>query len=427
MRKRRGIALVLVNLMALFLVPFVIYIMITSNAHLKNSFKEKQQKMSGSLASNILVDFMRQFSQSYYEGHYDANTLSRNPVFYSVGFSSVSTEADPQSHSLSIHASGQYGKDAASPLADKSLYGAVQFISDLTDYGTLINGAFEISADNVTYYGKWWITGNLVISGDNVTFMGGPLIAGGNLTVSGSNVRVNGDLYYNGTISGSPVVSGTSYNFYPSDMVYPSLIDTYYRAKCNYKITADRTIRFNSHPSSSTFTLIGTTITVPVTEAGMIIYGENVNLTLYGTVKGRVTVVTSNTSSSKGKVTVGLSNQNADLVYYNPLTGGTTTSAVSGNSLAAISSNGLAFQGKTTSPTADLRACGVFFDMSAANMTASGNSSRTMYLYGTRNKPISMALATKFAGSIYTYDTWLNNFPPPGLPERPLLVTWHLR
>lgn len=423
MKKRRGIALVLVNLMAVFLVPFVIYILITSNAHLKTSFKEKQLKMSGSLASNVLVDFMRQFSQSYYEGHYNTGALSRNPVFYSVGFSSVDTEADAQNHRLYIHASGQYGRNSASPLADKSLYGAVQFISDLSDYGTLIDGAFTISADNVTYAGKWWITGNLTISGDNVTFMGGPLIVGGNLTVTGSNVRVNGDLYYNGTLTGSPVVSGTRYNFYPSDMVYPAPKDTYYRANCNYKITADRTIRFNAHPSSSTFTLIGTTITVPVTEAGMIIYGDNVNLTLYGAVRGRVAVVTSNTSSSKGKITVGLSNQNADLLYYDPLTGGTTTSAVSGNSLAALSSNGLAFQGRTTSPAADLKVCGVFFDMSAANMTATGDASKKMYIFGTRNKPVT----TTFASSVYTYDNWLNSFPPPGLPERPVLVTWHLR
>ena len=423
MMRRRGIALVLVNLMVVLLVPFVIYILVTSTAHLKNSFKEKQLKMSGSLASNVLVDFMRQFSQSYYEGHYDADALTRNPVFYSAGFSSVNTEADAQNHRLFIHAAGQYGGAAAAPLADKSLYGAVQFISDLTDYGTLIDGAFTISASNVAYAGKWWLTGNLTISGNNVTFDGGPLIVGGNLTVTGSNVRINGDLYYNGTLTGSPTVTGTRYNFYPSDMAYPSLRDTYYRANCNYKLTTDRTIRFNAHPSSSTFTLIGTTVTLPVTEAGFIIYGENVNLTLYGTVRGRVTVVTSNTSGAKGKITVGLSNQSSDLLYYDPLTGATTTSALYGNSLAALSSNGLAFQGKTTSPAADLKACGVFFNMGAANMTATGNSAKKLYIYGTRNKPV----ATTFGASVYTYDTWLNSFPPPGLPERPLLVTWHLR
>lgn len=423
MKKRRGIALVVVNLMALFLVPFVLYLMITSNAHLKSSFKEKQLKMSGSMASTVLVDFMRQFSQNYYEGHYDSEALSRAPVLYSAGFAGVETEASAQDHRLFIHASGRYGKNSSSPLADKDLYGAVQFISDLTDYGTLIDGVFTISASDVVYYGKWWITGNLAITGSNVTFVGGPLIVGGSLNVTGANVKVQGDLYYNGTLTGSPAVSGTKYNFYPNDMVYPAIKDAYYRMNYNYKITADRTLKFNAYPSSSTFSLVGTTIAVTVPESGMIVYGENVNLTLYGTVKGRVTVVTSNTSGTKGKITVGLSNQSADLLYYDPLTGGTTTSAVYGNSVAAIASNGLTFQGKTTSPAADLRVCGIFFDRSSANMSANGSSSKKMYLYGTRNKPVS----TGFDSSVYTYDVWLNRFPPPGLPERPVLVTWHIR
>lgn len=422
MGKRRGIAMVVVNLMILFLVPFVLYIALTSRAHLKSSLKEKQLKMSGSLASNILVDLMRQFSQNYYEGHYDTDSLSRNSAFYTAGFSEVHTEADAQNHRLYIQATGKYGRDSASPLADRDLYGAVQFISDLTDYGTLIDGTFTISASNVTYYGKWWITGNLKITGSNVTFMGGPLIVGGNLQVTGSNARINGDLYYSGTLTGSPYVSGTSYNFYPTDMSYPSIKSTFYQVNYNYKLTADRTLRFNAHPSSSTFSIIDTTITVPVTESGMVIYGENVNLTVYGTVRGRVTVATSNTGS-KGKITVGLNNQSADLLYYDPLTGGTTTSAAAGSSFAALPSNGLTFQGKTTSPYSDLTVCGVFFDSGANNMTATGKSSKKLYLYGTRNKPIS----TSFGGSVFTYDNWLNNFPPPGLPERPLLVTWHIK
>lgn len=424
MARRRGIALVLVNLMALFLLPFVIYLLVTSTAHLKTSAKERQLKMASGLASNVLVDFMRQFSQNYYSSHYDEDSLSRNPAFYSAGFSSVETEASAQDHRLFIHASGSYGKDPNSPLSGKDLYGVVQFISDLTDYGTLIDGAFNLSASDTVYQGKWWITGDLEISGDNVTFMGGPLIVGGNLRVTGSNVRINGDLYYEGTLTGSPVVSGTRYNFYPAEMIYPSIKDNYYKVNYGYKITADRTLKFNAYPSSSSFSLVGTTITVPVNEAGMVIYGENVNLSVYGTVKGRVTVATSNTSGGKGKITVGLANQVADLLYYDPLTGGTTTSAAYGSSFSAIASNGITFQGKTNNPTANLSACGVFFDRSAANMTATGASSRKMYLYGTRNKPVSTTFG---GGSVYVYDVWLDKFPPPGLPERPVLVTWHLR
>ncbi|MEK7722129.1 MAG: hypothetical protein AAB359_07040, partial [Elusimicrobiota bacterium] len=338
MKNRKGVALVLVNLMMLALIPLLAYLLVTTTASLRHSYKEKQLGMAGGMANSALVDFMRQFSQNYYEGHYDPDLLARNQPFYSAGFSSASTEADAAGHRLYIEAVGKYGKDQNSPLADKKLYSAVQFISDLTDYGTMINGAFTISASNITYYGKWWITGNLAITGSNVKFAGGPLIIGGNLSVSGSNVSVEGDVYYGGSLSGSPVINGASYNFYPSDMIYPALREDYYKMNYSYKLTSDRTLRFNAYPSSSAFSIEGTTITVSIIEAGMIVLGENVNLSVYGTVRGRVTVATTNTSPSKGKITIGQSAVDSDLLYYDPLTGGTTTSAVYGNSMALLAS-----------------------------------------------------------------------------------------
>lgn len=425
MKDRKGVALVLVNLMALVLVPLMIYLVVYTTASLKHSYKERQLGMAGALANSALVDFMRQFSQNYYEGHYDAGSLARNEPFYSAGFSSASTEADAAGHRLYIEAAGKYGSDKDNPLADKTLHSAVQFISDLTDYGTLIDGAFTISASNITYFGKWWITGDLSITGSNVRFAGGPLIVGGDFNVSGSNVRVDGDVYYAGSLSGSPTVEGTSYNFYPSDMVYPSIREDYYKVNYGYKITADRTLRFNAYPSSGTFSITGTTITVPIPDSGMIVLGENVNLAVYGTVHGRVTVATTNTSGSKGKITVGQSSADSDLVYYDALTGGTTTSAVYGNSIALIASNGITFQGKTSNPAQDLTACGVFFNRGSGNISASGSSSKKLYIYGTRNKPVT--LSGFGGGNSMSYDVWLNANPPPGLPERPVLMTWHMR
>ncbi|MBI4656727.1 MAG: hypothetical protein HY746_08295 [Elusimicrobia bacterium] len=424
MKTRKGIAMSMVAIMMVFLVPLLIYLLVTTTTYLTHSRMEKQLKMAGSLASNAIIDFMRQFSQNYYEGHYDADSLERDKSFYSVGFSDVTTEPDSQNHRLFIHAKGEYGQNPSNPLADKNLYSVIQFISDLTDYGTLINGAFTISASNVTYYGKWWITGNLSISGANVRFVGGPLIVGGNLSVTGTNCQIEGDLYYGGSLTGSPTVTGATYNFYPSDMVYPTINENFYKINYNYKLTTDRTLQFEAYPSSSAFKIISATITVPILDTGMIVLGENCNLTIYGTVKGRVSVVTTNTSPTKGKITIGLSNQEANLFYYDSLTGGTTTSAIYGNSIAAIASNGITFQGKTTTPTRDLTVCGVFFNRSTANMTASGGAGRRFNLYGTRNKPISTSFT---GGSSFTYDIWLNKYPPPSLPERPVLVTMHLR
>jgi len=424
-KTRPGVAIVLVNMMVLVLVPLVIYLLIYTTSALKHSSKEKQLGMAGALANSSLVDLMRQFSQNYYDGHYDPQELARDEAFRSAGFASSVTEADAAAHRLYIEASGKYGGNAANPLSDKKLHAAVQFISDLTDFGTMIDGAFTISASNITYYGKWWITGNLSITGSNVRFAGGPLIVGGNLNVSGTNVAVDGDVYYSGTLSGSPDVSGATFSFYPSDMVYPSLREDYYKVNYAYRLTSDRTLRFNAYPSSGTFTVVGTTITVPIVESGMIILGENANLTVFGTVRGRVTVATTNTSGSKGKITVGQSSAASDLLYYDPLTGATTTSAIYGNSIALLASNGIALQGKTSSPAQDLTACGIFFNRGSQNISASGGSSKKLYIYGTRNKPVT--LSGFGGGNAMAYDVWLNVNPPPGLPERPVLMTWHMR
>ena len=425
MTNRKGVALVVVNLMMLVLVPLLVYILVSTTASLRHSYKEKQLGMAGGMANSALVDFMRQFSQNYYEGHYDPGLLARNQPFYSAGFSAASVEADAAGHRLYIEAVGKYGKDQHSPLADKKLYATVQFISDLTDYGTMINGVFTINASNITYFGKWWITGNLSITGSNVRFAGGPLIVGGNLSASGSNVAIDGDVYYGGSLTGNPDISGTSYNFYPSDMVYPALREDYYKVNYAYKITSDRTLRFNAYPSSGTFSIVGTTITVPIVGSGMVILGENVNLSVYGTVRGRVTVATTNTSGSKGTITVGQSSVDSDLLYYDSLTGGTTTSAVYGNSIALLASNGLTFQGKTSNPAQDLTVCGIFFNKGSGNISASGGSSKKLFLYGTRNKPVT--LSGFGGGNSMAYDVWLNANPPPGLPERPVLMTWHMR
>ncbi|GEM_PF-1701159 len=426
LRSRPGMGLVMVILLSLFLLPTFVYLSWNAGAALRHSMRERQQSEAAALASQAMIDYMRQFSQDYFSGHYDAASLDRNRSLYEAGFTEVDYEAYPAAHALYVEARGKYGKDPDAPLAGRRLSAAVQFISDLTDYGTLINGAFTISADNVTYYGKWWITGNLSITGDNVRFAGGPLIVGGNLSVSGSNVRVDGDLYYGGSLSGSPAVDGTAYNFYPSDMIYPEMREEYYEANYAYRISgSDRTLQFNAHPSSSTFSIIGTTITVPVVESGMIVLGDNVNLTVYGTVRGRVTVATTNTSGSKGKITVGQSSADSDLFYYDPLTGGTTTSAALGSSMALVASNGITLTGKTSGTDQDLTVCAVIFNRSSANISASGGSSKRLYIYGTRNKPIT---TSGFGGgTTMTYDTGLNTNPPPGLPERPVLVTWHMR
>jgi len=370
-KNNSGIALVTVIFVMLIMIPTVLWLLPFVDTQVRLAQKEKQLKVASQIANDVIVDYMRQFSQNYYKGHYDIDSLARPKTFYEHGFSSVTVVPNSLEHTVYIKAKGSYATESEyKVLADKEVSALIKFISDMTDYGTYVNGTFTISASNVTYYGKWWITGDLGITGSNVTFRGGPLIVGGKIT-GGTGCKIYGNLYYGGSSKGSVTVYGNTYNFYPSDMIYPTIKETFYVTNSNYKITTNRTLKFEAYSSSSAFKIVGTTITVPIIESGMIILGENCNLTVYGVVRGRVTVFVKG-SGSYGKITVGLNNDSTGLKYYNNLTGGTTTYSYYGNSFAAIATNGITFRGKTTSPTADLTVCGVFFDGSTNNMSASG-------------------------------------------------------
>lgn len=402
-----GMALVTALIIMLFLLPVTVTFLNLAVSHHKATTQDRQIKQARSIANNVLVDLMRQFSQSYYENRYESDYIARGESFYKVGFSSVAMRADSSKHFLYVEAMGKYGKNPSSPLFQKRLRAVIQFISPWTDFGTMINSNFTTSAGNVNYYGKFWINGNYTITGSNVRFYGGPVYVSGNVSGNAS-VIIDGDLYYGGGSAGAVTVTGTKYNFMPQ-MTYPAVNTSYYASHYNYKLTSDSTIVFNSN---GTFTVVGST-TMAVPSDGLIIYAQNSNLTLRGTVRGRATIVASGTGT-KGVITV-----NDNLVYANG-----TNSASEDDSLAVVATNKIVFS-KTGS---DLTVNGVFNVSSSNDMELSGSSGRFFRFYGSRNKGMTISPSTSFSGGrILEYDTNLNRFPPPGLPEKPYLVTWHMR
>ncbi|MFA5779976.1 MAG: hypothetical protein WC947_07545 [Elusimicrobiota bacterium] len=400
-----GQAMIVVLVLMLFLFPIAAAFLYVSVTEMTHTRMERRFKTATALANNVLVDLMRQFSQSFYEGHYDAESLARNEMFYEVGFSTVTITADPIRHYLYIQATGKYGKDANNPLSDKNLYAVVQFVSDLTDYGTSVNSNFTTSASNVTYTGKMRIGGTWTISGSNIKVMGGPVFTGS--ISGGSGCTIYGDLYYQ-TSKGAVTVTGNTYNYLP-EMQWPTISSTYYSQHYNYKFTSDKTIVFNS---DQTFTVVGSTVVYSIPSSGCIIYGQNCNFDIRGTVHGRVTMCATYTTSGKGKIRV----YQGNLVYAN----GTYSASVD-DSFAALATGGITFY-RTGS---DMYVSGVFFDGSSSNMQATGSSGKKLYIYGTRNKNISLS---GFSGGVsISYDPNLNLYPPPGLPEKPYLVTWHMK
>ncbi|MBI4679556.1 MAG: hypothetical protein HY748_18440 [Elusimicrobia bacterium] len=410
---QKGSALLAALAILLFALPIAIAFYKYSAQTLLSAMAEKRQKTAAFIANSVVTDYMRQFSQDAYNGHYDVDRLSRPETFYSAGFSSMTFEADQVNRTVFLRAVGTYGSEAK-PLARKTLEALIQFQSDLVQYGTMVNGAFTVSASNVGYDGGFWTNGNLSVTGTNVRFNGGPVVVNGNLSGAAS-VVIDGDLYYSGTSAGSVTVLGNKYNYVPA-VTWPTLDFGYYDAHYTYKATSDKTIVFNS---TNTFTVAGG-LTYAIPADGAIIYCENCSLTLRGVVSGRVTAVAGgavgNCSSAAGKITV------SDNLYY---VGASSVAAGPGQSFAALARNCVRFS-KTGS---DLLAAGVFFvEQGTGNMQLSGSSGRKFWLYGVRTQGIGISPSNSFSTlRSLNYDPNLRSYPPPGLPEKALLVNWNLR
>lgn len=406
----RGQALVVALLMFVMLLPLTFAFVRYVTQAVRAAARERQQKAAGSMAGDVVADYMRQFSQNAYSGHYDADSLSRPKTFYTAGYSTVTFTADEANRTLWLKAEGGVG-DPAAPTTRKRVEALVQFSSDLVQYGTMVNGPFSISASNLSYLGGLWSNGNLNVSGSNVRFNGGPVVVNGNVTGAAS-VVIDGDLYYSGTSAGSVSVLGNRYNFIPAT-TWPTLDFNYYDAHYTYKTTVSRTIVLNS---TQTFTVVGVgTYAIPA--AGAIIYGENCNLTVRGPVSGRVTVVAGGTigSGTQGNITV------SDSVYYAV---GSSVAASAAASFGALARNRITFS-KTGS---NLTVVGVYFvEQGTNNMTLTGSSGRRFWLYGVRTQAISVSPGTSFnSGIALAYDANLRAYPPPGLPEKALLVNWKM-
>lgn len=407
LKKERGIALPMALILLLFAMPIGIAFYQYAAQMMKSSMQEKRQMTATYIANSVVTDYMRQFSQDAYNGHYDTDTLARPKTFYSAGFSTVTFIPDQVNRTVYLRAQGGYGKPA-SPLARKVLEVLIQFSSDLTQYGTMLNGPFTISASNVSYKGGLWINGNLNVTGSNVRFDGGPLVVSGNVSGAAS-VVLDGDLYYSGASAGSITVLGTKYNYIPATS-WPKLDFVYYDAHYTYKATSDKTVIFNS---DGTFTVVGgQTYTIP--SDGAIIYGDDCNLTIKGIVSGRITVVAGGPagSSSKGNITV------SDSIYY---AGASSTTASSQNSFAALASNKITFKKYGS----DLLVVGIYFvERGTSNMRLQGSSGYRFWLYGVRTQGIYVSGFT--GGRYLIYDPNLRAYAPPGMPEKALLVNWNL-
>lgn len=405
----KGVALVTVLLM---LVVGMIIMATALSLHMHNyslSLSDRKLTTAVAFASNAVTDLMRQLSDDPYKDHYSSQAIEIPPAFYAGGFSEIEIIPDSSRHTLFLQARGHYGQDSQNPEFSRRFTALIKFISDLTTYGTYLNENFTTSASDVTYEGKMWINGNWSITGSNVECVGGPVFVKDDIS---GNITIDGDLYYGGSKGGGVNVTGNAYNYFPLGE-YPTISTVFYEAHYNYKYTA-ADHWYTGYPYTSyvdlefmddgTIIVNGGQQTITVPSSGLIIYGENCNIRVSGTVSGCVTVV-----ADRIKVRGGLGYANG------------TSYASYEDSFAALATERMYWMTTTGSP---MNISGAYFlDSTSQNIVADGDGG-ALNLYGTRNRGISV---WNFSSSELNFDPNLDSYPPPGLPEKPKLVNFNLK
>lgn len=413
----RGGALPITMFLLLTTMAIGTFLLTRTSQDLRHSTMHRKIRTASNLANSVITDIMRQFSQSYQGDHYSSDALDRAAAGYGPGFSVITTSANVNQHFVAFEAEGRYGDDIDNPQHRKKISGVIKFISDLTTFGTMINGAFTTTG-NATYQGKTWINGNWATTAQ-VTCLGGPVFVNGNISTSGGGTYfINGSLYRAGTRSGSVTITGADNAFMPS-MTWPTIDRTYFDTYANVTVTADTTVRFSTAGTSGIVRVGGTNYTIPST--GLIVYGKNCTLTSSGTVRGHVTIASIRVSGAAG----GIVTMDNHLRYA---TAGSTSLANTNDSFAALASD----QINWNITNSDLFLSGVYFVdsvgttgiFSTCTTCTDPGENRALRFFGTRNKGNS---SSGFGTISYTYDTNLDTYPPPGLPEKPRLVTWHIK
>jgi len=412
----KGIALVFVIILLLCGMVITYAVFLRNLSFIKVVTADRKSKTAAYYANNAMIDLMRQFSQRQYEDHYSQSALDRSEEAFEGGFSEVTIIPDNVDHTLYIQASGKFGNTLSDPDSTRRLTAVIKFISDFTAYGSYIDGYFNTSGDDAVYDGPTWWNGDWDISGDNCVCLGDVFVKGDIDTPSGGDCTIWGNLYYGGSKGDYITVMGNTYNYFPLGS-YPNQVDTeYYKAHYDKKYDSSDEVSDEDGPESPgsyvrlTFNSDGTitetttagSSTYSIPADGIIIYGDGCQIRVSGTVHGRATVV-----AERIKV------RN----YLNYANG--TDHASEDDSFAAISEKEIYY----ISQTGDMKVHGAFYQEDTSNSELDTDYD-DFDLYGTRNRGHHVAQVGDWQ---LHYDPYLNEYPPPGLPEKAKIVNWRLK
>jgi hypothetical protein len=423
-RREAGSLLVPVLLLSLILVPLLFIMSSSLRVHNRHSFQDRALRTSRTLSQNMVLDYMRQFSEDYRGEHYHPDWLKRDVTRMlssyvgGVTVSEVNEEINPlytrdYVRARRMMALRSHGRFRGRETQAKGNQALISFVSNWARFGLVAREDLKVDGNSAiqgqTLSGGLWVGDRLdlhqVLRINGAPFAG-VFTSSGVAVVRSTAWRHGGGnlILQNGATlnyGGFSNVGGT--NFIPPELFrldppFSSADFNYYRLHNSTAITASMTITFDSNQID--FGGVAQTFpwNVPV-----VIYSEGFNVVLRqgpGRIDLPVTVVV----------------RNADVTIDGPLVyGGGQITATPGHSLAVITDGDLTFK------NAGGDTCGFFFAAEPTKRVWFRDSDRTIRgTLITAPDELRSASGGRLLDAIP--DPGLSTSPPPGLPERPVLV-----
>lgn len=417
--RKRGVSLVVV-LVIISIIGSMTIILGKQFGFAKQAAMAGQHRQTAmQAAASAMMDYMRMFSNSFYDKHYE--NLIRPDLVLGKASVAYTPTANPLTHSVFLEAKGQFGTGAMVGSRDR-FTGLVRFQSDLTRFAMYDVGTrMGYSLPNGVYEGAFYAKGTLGIDAPNQSWVGGDVVVTGNIDCN-YNATIGGNLYLGGvkTGPGTLTVLGQTYSYAPM-IDLPALDFNYYGTHYATKTTTGGWWRFNAdatyqHCGQTSLSSCAGRWSTPVAigPEGGIFYAERCNIGVFGTIARPVTVVASAATSNDP-------NQGNVFIPENIVYSGGATTATKDYSFAILAKNTLQVYNE---PNVNVVVVGVLY-------SELGPTPPSMYLYlhGKGFDSWGTNLVGGYFMEAYAFanfhpDPALNAYPPPGLPERPLLVNW---
>ncbi len=436
-----GFSMVIVLTFLLLLVPLALLTLNIVTHSVRFSVFDRHERTAWESANSALMDYMRQFGQSQNGNYLEPAALARPNLSLGGGVVSYNPSVNIINRSAFLEAQGKFGLNPNDPGGQQRFTALVRFQSDLTRYAIMYGQSIPWNDNGAssTHYGPVFIKGDITsvpATAPGQVIEGGPVVVTGNISLD-TDLEINGDFYLGGTKSGIGDIIGTGgrFNYVPT-VEYPTLDRNYYEVFSSFTFTQYGFLRFNGdgtfkfcqspnpNVNSRSELVIAYNACVPqwvslpsvsIPATGAIFYAKNTNISVYGEVDRPVTVVALGAPgvSYQGCIEMPLS-----ITYP-----AGATSATSSYSFAALAQNYLFFDNINDATSFEYR--GVAFSSLGYDVAHfRSNPGATMHYYGTFGA----------GGVVYGnlvmdmhFDAMLNRYPPPGLPERPLLVNWNMK